>query len=123
MADPSSVLSITNSSLSTPIHLAASHGHQGALLLLINSAADTSDLNARDRAGNTALSLAAHHGHSTCVKALIFFSESKPRHLDLNGQNKAGNTPLHLAARWGFEVVRFAYCQLYMWNTSKSLPR
>ena len=57
--------------------------------------ADVRGVNARDRAGNTALHLAAAHGHVKVIKAL---QETCELELDVDVQNKKGWTPMQIIA-------------------------
>ncbi|GBP65202.1 Ankyrin repeat domain-containing protein 27 [Eumeta japonica] len=86
----------------TPLHHAASKGHQNALLLLLHSGANISCKNI-DK--NTPLHLSVNNGHISCVKALIYFSESSKHQLNVNCRNENGDTPLHLASKWGYEGI------------------
>lgn len=88
----------------TALHLAAFNGFQTGLLLLCHI--PQCDLNARDREGNTALHLAALNGHESCVKALLYYSETAHFMLDLNAKNRLGRTALHLASQWGYQGMQ-----------------
>jgi len=88
----------------TALHLAAFNGFQTGLLLLCHN--PQCDLNARDREGNTALHLAALNGHESCVKALLYYSETAHFMLDLNAKNRLGRTALHLASQWGYQGMK-----------------
>ena len=50
---------------------------------------------------------AALHGHESCVKALIYFTEHRKAGpaLWLNSHNKRGDTALHLAASLGYAGI------------------
>ncbi|OQR87402.1 hypothetical protein ACHHYP_08891 [Achlya hypogyna] len=73
---------------STPLVLAARHGHDDAVALLLEAGADFSCV---DSDGNTALHCAVSYGHEGVVRQLINAGAS------LQQQNKAGETPLHVA--------------------------
>ena len=54
-----------------------------------------SDPNARNENGDTPLHIAAHHGQTEAIAALI------AKGADPNARNENGDTPLHIAAREG----------------------
>ncbi|CAG7825022.1 unnamed protein product, partial [Allacma fusca] len=64
-------MEVTDSQGATPLHLAASRGHQNALLLLLHAGASLEPL---DKMGRTPLHLAAQNGHEGCVKALVYYA-------------------------------------------------
>ena len=110
----------------TPVMAAASAGHSGTCVLLLQRGAD---VNAESPAGHTALSMAAFHGHDDTVRALLAQGgadvnlettkgftallqcclgghSNTVRILadagaDVNAQNIYGETPLTTAARCG----------------------
>ncbi|UKZ68513.1 uncharacterized protein TrAtP1_009542 [Trichoderma atroviride] len=73
----------------TPLSLAAIHGHQDIVLMLLNRG---SDLEARDNNGQTPLSLAAANGHWGIVLMLL------GKGSDREARDNSGQTPLSLAA-------------------------
>lgn len=86
----------------TPLHFAASRGHQNALLLLLDAG---SCLEPRNSSLNTPLHLAAQNGHEGCVKALIYDAERCGKKLHISARNQKGDTALHFASRWGFQSI------------------
>ena len=82
--DPSLALCKTNDGL-TPLHWAASSGHNGAAELLL---ANGANVNAEDSRGDTPLHLAASAG-CTNVAALLLAN-----HADVNAMNDNGKAPL-----------------------------
>jgi ankyrin repeat protein len=78
----------------TPLHLAAIHGHPGAVMVLLSH--ENIDVNARDRHGTTALHSAATAGHSDIFNQLL----ALPR-IHVNEQDDSGATPLWLAVKHG----------------------
>ena len=100
----------------TPLHLAAFHGHQNALLLLLN--ATKVNANARDTSGMTPLHFSAGHGFESCTKALLYNAEHQSYPLQVSIQNFKGDTPLHLACKNGFlNIVKL----LLEYGASKSV--
>ena len=99
----------------TALHLAAFHGHQNALLLLLNA---KTNANARDSSGMTPLHFSAGHGFESCTKALLYNAEHQSYPLQVSIQNFKGDTPLHLACKNGFlNIVKL----LLEYGASKTL--
>ncbi|CAO1408245.1 unnamed protein product [Diamesa serratosioi] len=86
----------------TPLHFAATRGHQHVLFLLLHG---KSDINAKTSRNQTPLHLAAMNGHGCCVKALLYFAEHVKEKINLNVQDYNGNTPLHYSAQNGFDDI------------------
>ncbi|KAJ1483760.1 ankyrin repeat-containing domain protein, partial [Baffinella frigidus] len=81
----------------TPLHIAAQHGREGTVRLLLDRGADVS---AESRDGDTPLhDVARDSGHEGVARALIH------KGADVEKGNTAGLTPLHKAAIFGNEVV------------------
>ena len=62
---------------------------------LVTRDADVRGVNAKDRAGNTALHLAAAHGHAKVIRAL---QETCELEMDVDVQNNKGWTPMQIIA-------------------------
>ena len=56
-------------------------------------------VNATNMGDDTALHLAAAHGHRDCVQYIIKHNG------DVNAQNEHGNTPLHYACFWNYQSI------------------
>lgn len=79
--------------MATPLMIAAREGHQPALELLLPASMQV--IHSQDKEGNTALHLAALHGHRAAVSALVNAGA------DIAQKNARNNTPLALSARAG----------------------
>ena len=88
-----------NSSKSSAIHYAASKGHEGVLLHLLNNG--KLNLEVRDASGSTALGRAAARGNIGCVKLLL------AKGAEVCVADNEGNTALHLAVMEEFPEVAF----------------
>jgi len=88
-ADPHQV-NIVDYDNNTPLHLAASHNHAGAVEYLLENGAD---VNAKNSVGMTPLHVAVKQGFIDVVKALLSY---KP---DLNIKDSRGWTPLTWAEK------------------------
>ncbi|VDO73097.1 unnamed protein product, partial [Heligmosomoides polygyrus] len=86
------------SSLYTPLHYAALHGHHSVCKVLVES--DRLLPSARDKRGCVPLHLAAWNGHFETVKLL---AESDPDSVD--AVNNAQESSLHLAAQHGHDKL------------------
>jgi len=92
----------------TPLHLAASEGHELIVDKLIKSSAT---LEARTKNGQTPLLIAARNGHEPVVQLLLkakakakVESGSKAK-VEADSKDKFGRTPLSFAAENGHEAV------------------
>ena len=82
--------------LSIPIQEAAAAGDIGQVQIHILRG---TDVNAKDKNGQTALHNAARYGHQAVVEMLI------ANGANVNLENKDGETPLYLAVRWGHKKL------------------
>ena len=80
----------------TPLHFAASGGHEVAVQLLVELGADR---DAKSKSGDTPLHLAAFAGHEAVVRLLVELGA------DRGAKSDSGITPLHAAACVGHEAV------------------
>lgn len=71
----------------TALGLAASHGHQAIVKLLLKSG--TVDSNSKDRDGRTPLWLASRNGHTAVVELLLTSSK-----VDIDARSGPGEIPL-----------------------------
>ncbi|KAJ4380944.1 hypothetical protein N0V85_008692 [Neurospora sp. IMI 360204] len=95
-----------------PLYIAAQNGHAQACRALLRWGADANavvkllldtgkvDADPKDRAGQTALHMAAENGHEAVVKLLLDAGK-----VDANAQNWLVWTTLHIAAAKGYEAV------------------
>ena len=91
----------------TPLHLAAFHGHEAIVQLLLESGASRE---AQDNEGLTALQLAVAYGHSMVVKVLMVAGA------ELNTDMKGWSAALEQAAERGHAPV----ANLVIWNTFRA---
>ena len=91
----------------TPLHLAAFHGHEAIVRLLLESGASHE---AQDNEGLTALQLAVAYGHSTVVKVLMMVGAK------LNIDMKGWSAALEQAADRGHARV----ANLVVWHTFRA---
>ena len=91
----------------TPLHLAAFHGHEAIVRLLLESGASHE---AQDNEGLTALQLAVAYGHSMVVKVLMMAGA------DLNSNMKGWSAALEQAADRGHAPV----ADLAIWHTFRA---
>jgi ankyrin repeat protein len=91
MLDSHDQVDCTNNEGSTPLHLAAMWGHDEVMEALLQTPANTFNVNSKDRNGNTPLHLAAEWGHKGVVALLI------ANHADVNATNVFGFTPVNFA--------------------------
>eukprot|EP00953_Heterococcus_sp_UTEX-ZZ885_P006853 4185-Heterococcus_DN1.PRE.1 len=75
---------------------AAAHGHTPFVRWLLEAAGSTSDAAAVNKAGRTALHLAASKGRDNVVRALLGVKE-----VQVDAADNAGCSALHLAAQHG----------------------
>ncbi|KAK4159200.1 hypothetical protein QBC43DRAFT_362141 [Cladorrhinum sp. PSN259] len=81
-----------------PLHLAARRGDWNTLEILLKS--EIVEIDDEDNDGNTALQVAAMHGHHGCVSTLKYGSQDG-KCADLEHRNAQGMTALHQAAWFG----------------------
>lgn len=86
-----------SSSVVTAMHLAASHGHEEALVVLLSK---LTQINAFDSRGQTALHMAAQNGHVNIVLALL----KEGAHVSIHDQTANRQTPVHAAAANGHDA-------------------
>jgi ankyrin repeat protein len=84
----------------TPLSLAARHGHESIVKLLLSSGRQV-DADSKDSYYQTPLSWAARHGHESIVKLLL----SSGRQVDADSKDSSGRTPLSFAASRGHESI------------------
>lgn len=82
-----------------PLHWAAQQGNKDTVKILIKNIKDVKDINAKDSAGNTALSLAVESDKHKVAKALLEAGA------DANIVDKEGRLPLHVAAENGYSGI------------------
>jgi len=80
----------------TPLHTAASQGHEAVVRLLLEEKADIERADVR---GYKALHLAAKYGHVAVVRLLL------NSYASVNGRTRDGRTAIHCAAVYGFVAV------------------
>lgn len=85
------------------LHKAASKGNVANLRHLV--ASDLKILNSMTPQGNTALHIAAYHGHTDFAREILVMRNSVMSGELLFGKNHDGDTPLHLAAKKGMVDV------------------
>ncbi|XP_075247053.1 uncharacterized protein LOC142340364 [Convolutriloba macropyga] len=83
----------------SPLHLAAYHGHDEVLSMLLECS--DKNVNVRDPDGRTPLSLASLRGHLSCVETLLIQGNATV----LTYDNVSDKTPYHAAASHGHANV------------------
>lgn len=92
LAKPESwLVATTNSYNTTPLHLAAAHGHTAAASILLSHGAPIAQLS---KSHGTPLHAAARHGHTDTVRLLL----SSGAEIDAQTSAPTRQTPLQLAA-------------------------
>ena len=96
----------------TALHLAATHGHAAATRALLELGAPVGMVNSSEL---TALHLAAEAGHNTVVEVLLEYGAdptSSPSRIEYIDDNRDG-TPYHLAAKGGHVNVLESFNKIY----------
>lgn len=88
----------------TPLHWAASEGWQGFAERLLDMQAST---NVADPCGTTPLMVAAYHGHSGVLEAIVSDHRTDPHQ-----ENAFGSVALHYAAQHGHTKCIEVLCEL-----------
>lgn len=92
-------LGLPDASGSTPLHWAATFGHD-AVVNVILAEADRVDVNARDDYDSTALILAVKNGHEAVVKLLLGSGN-----VHVNAADKCMSTALYIAIRGSHDTI------------------
>jgi ankyrin repeat protein len=90
----------------TPLSIAAMHGHEAVVRLLLHHGAD---MNTKDKLGRTPLSVAAEYGYSGIVRLLLerHMAEHQEQRGGIDHKDDFGRTPLHKASDRGhLDVVK-----------------
>lgn len=99
----SSLIPIESHDGKTPLHLAAEHGLQSSVRILLDRMLD---IDVQDSSGRTALHLAVKNKHECVVKALLARQRSGSNDaVGVNIQDHEGNTALHVAVSTAQEAM------------------
>jgi ankyrin repeat protein len=93
---------ISDANGQTPLSIAAMHGHEGVVRLLLNQKAD---INAMDLRKRDALSMAASYGHDGIASLLLDQHAAAANDEAINRRDADGQTPLFKAADRGHLAV------------------
>lgn len=87
---------VSDSTLCTPLYIAASKGHKDIVVFLLSHGAD---VNYKDQSSETSLDIAVYRGHLEIAELLLKHGA------DVNTKSDMWGTPLHIAASHGHKDI------------------
>ncbi|WOG86470.1 hypothetical protein DCAR_0205676 [Daucus carota subsp. sativus] len=100
-----------NKSGETILHVESKKGDIENVRFIVTEFANKNLLSKMDISEQTALHLAAQHGHTQVVEALIHAARLVPSSNDSNVQNSEGKTPIYIAAENGYKDIVKVICR------------